>query len=121
MTLWTPDESTNESEIRRRPPPRRARLHRKAGRVPRLHLHLLVHCSGAPPPKPICGATSKSAHLRSTRWSSPSNEPVLSDVNPASLEASRSSFLQKKSQSLNGSKSTSQILCDEVPDESRLR
>ncbi len=66
-----------------------------------------------PTPKPICGATSKSAHLRFTRWSSPSNEPVLS-VNPASLEASRSSFLQKKSQSLNGSKSIRQILCDEV-------
>jgi DNA-binding MarR family transcriptional regulator len=33
---------------------------------------------------------------------------------PGVAEASNSSFLQTKSQSSNGSKSTSQILCDEV-------
>src|SRR5258705_13781308 len=43
LLVGGPDESTNESKIRRRPQPQRSNLHRKARPVPGLHLHLLAH------------------------------------------------------------------------------
>src|SRR4029434_5886104 len=43
LLVGGPDESTNESKIRRRPQPQRSRLHRKARPVPGFHLHLLAH------------------------------------------------------------------------------
>src|SRR5271163_2614921 len=43
LLVGEPDESTNESEIRRRSPPRRTTLHRKARPVPSLHLRILAN------------------------------------------------------------------------------
>src|ERR1700678_2510925 len=43
LLIGGPDESTNESKIRRRSQPQRSRLHRKARPVPGLHLHLFAH------------------------------------------------------------------------------
>src|ERR1019366_3693303 len=43
LLVGGPDESTNESKIRRRSQPQRSRFHRKARPVPGLHLHLLAH------------------------------------------------------------------------------
>src|SRR5260370_37751916 len=43
LPVGGPDESTNESKIRRRPQPQRSRLHCKARPVPGFHLHLLAH------------------------------------------------------------------------------
>src|SRR5450759_2052363 len=43
LLVGGPDESTNESKIRRRSQPQCSRLHRKARPVPGFHLHLLAH------------------------------------------------------------------------------
>src|SRR6266567_6445482 len=43
LLVGGPDESTNESKIRRRAQPQHSRLHRKARSVPGLHLHLRAH------------------------------------------------------------------------------
>src|SRR5580704_12520600 len=43
LLLGSPDESSDESKIRQPPPPRRAKLHRKARPVPGLHLHVRMH------------------------------------------------------------------------------
>src|SRR3979490_788139 len=43
LLVGGPDESTNESKIRRRSQLRRSRLHRKARPVPGFHLHLYAH------------------------------------------------------------------------------
>src|SRR5450759_3606347 len=43
LLVGGPDESTNESKIRRRSQPQRSRLHRKARPVPSFHLHLRAH------------------------------------------------------------------------------
>src|SRR3981189_2692245 len=43
LLVGGPDESTNESKIRRRAQPQHSRLHRKARPVPGLHLHLYAH------------------------------------------------------------------------------
>src|SRR5208282_845838 len=43
LLVGEPDESTNESKIRRRPPLQRASLHRKARPILGLHLRLLAH------------------------------------------------------------------------------
>src|SRR6266481_4993208 len=43
LLVGGPDESTNESKIRRRAQPQRSRLHRKARPVSGFHLHLLAH------------------------------------------------------------------------------
>jgi hypothetical protein len=43
LLVGGPDESTNESKIRRRSQPQRSQLHRKARSIPGFHLHLLAH------------------------------------------------------------------------------
>jgi hypothetical protein len=75
-----PDESTNESKNQAPPaaPARKASPKSRASTSP--SFTPTRTCSGAPPPKPICGATSKSAHLRFTRWSSPSNDELVPEI-----------------------------------------
>ncbi len=74
LLVGGPDESTDESKIRRCASLQRARLHRKARPVPGLHLRLLAHVPTRRRPKPTCSATSASAHPPFIRWSSPSSE-----------------------------------------------
>ena len=68
LLVGEPDESTNESKIRRRSQPQRSKLHAKSKAS---IWHISTHtraCTAGRQPKPTCSNISASAHLRFTKW-----------------------------------------------------
>jgi len=79
-------------------------------------IYVYSHMFQRPPAETDMQCYSVSAHPPFTKWSSRSSAMASSAVNPACRAVSKSSFLSNKFPSSNGSKSTSQILCDKILD-----